>query len=75
MLQVFCPLSALLPMLMNRQQPQQRRPYTMLDYQYMATHYRAGNLASCARHLGRTQGSLKSFLQDHPELQKRGRLT
>ena len=50
-----------------------RRPYTMRDYQYMQQHYRPRGLASCAAALGRTQGSLKSFLQDHRELLKRGR--
>ncbi|MDF7809938.1 hypothetical protein [Hymenobacter sp. YC55] len=58
---------------MKQQEPQQRRDYTMLDYQYMKEHYHTDSLASCAAALGRTVGSLKSFLQDHPELKKRPR--
>lgn len=72
MLQTLSPIFLLL-MPMNQQPPKQRRPYTMLDYQYMKERYHTDSLASCAAALGRTEASLKSFLQDHPELQKRSR--
>jgi len=50
---------------------QTRRPYSREDYRYLAAHYKNSTGPEVAQHLGRTIGSLKSFLQDHPELKKR----
>lgn len=49
-----------------------RRPYTRADYNYLRQHYANSTLAACAAHLGRTVGSLKGFIYQHPELRKHG---
>jgi hypothetical protein len=50
-----------------------RRPYTLRDKQLIQAYYPLHNAGQVAALLGRTVGSLKSFLQDHPELKKRAR--
>ncbi|MGY2133638.1 hypothetical protein ACW9KT_15520 [Hymenobacter sp. HD11105] len=49
-----------------------RRPYSRSDYHYLRRHYGHSSATSCARALGRTVGSLKYFINAHPELKKRG---
>ena len=53
---------------------QTRRPYKTSDYQYLAQHYAHATAAACARALGRTVGSLRGFLHEHPELHKQGKV-
>ncbi|RZK31039.1 MAG: hypothetical protein EOO63_05180 [Hymenobacter sp.] len=53
---------------------QTRRPFTRADYTYLAQHYAHATAAACATALGRTVGSLRSFLHDHPELHKQGKV-
>lgn len=48
-----------------------RRAYSRADYHYLATHYSHAAAATCAAALGRTVGSVKYFINQHPELKKR----
>ncbi len=52
---------------------QSRKAYTRAEYGYLVQHYPTQNAAACAKALGRTLGSLKSFLAQHPELRKHPR--
>ncbi|MCB2379824.1 hypothetical protein LGH70_19665 [Hymenobacter sp. BT635] len=52
---------------------QSRRAYRTADYNYLLMNYGQKKAAACASELGRTVGSLKYFINAHPELKKRGR--
>ncbi|UOQ53071.1 hypothetical protein [Hymenobacter cellulosivorans] len=55
---------------------QSRRAYRTADYNYLLIHYTSSTkkAKACASELGRSVGSLKSFISAHPELKKRGRV-
>lgn len=50
-----------------------RRPYRTSDYRYLVQYYPHRSAKACATVLGRTVGSLRFFVSQHPELRKRGR--
>jgi hypothetical protein len=53
---------------------QTRKPYRTADYNYIMAHYTSSKAVQVATKLGRTVGSLKYFINAHPELKKQGQL-
>lgn len=55
--------------------PLKRKPYRRADYFYLLANYRDATASQLARALGRTTGSIYSFINQYPELRKQGKFS